>query len=76
MDGSTVPREANGLKKDTPFDTMPIFVKAGAILPMMDAKESIPDAIRFNPLYFHVWPGIDAEFDYYEDDGISAFVFG
>jgi alpha-D-xyloside xylohydrolase len=50
-----------------PIDTLPLFVKAGSILPMGSAVESTdePQAIA----NVRVYPGQDADFALYRDDG-------
>ena len=53
---------------DTPIDSMPLFVKAGSILPTgpaMQYVDEIPDA----PYTVTVYPGRDACFTLYEDSG-------
>ena len=53
---------------ETKFDEVPMFVKAGSILPMapvmMYAEES-----KWDNLDIIVYPGADAEFVLYEDEG-------
>lgn len=61
--GQTVEAEA-------PLDRLPIYVKAGSILPMtqsMQYTDEIPDA----PVVLKVFAGRDAEFELYEDEGDS-----
>ena len=53
-----------------PIDRMPVFVKAGSIIPMappMDYSDQKP----VDPLTLDVYAGKAAEFRLYEDDGIS-----
>ena len=53
---------------DTPIDSMPLFVKAGSVLPtapVMQYVDEIPDA----PYTLTVYPGADASFTLYEDAG-------
>ena len=53
---------------ETKFDEVPMFVRAGSILPMapvmMYAEES-----KWDNLDIVVYPGADAEFTLYEDEG-------
>ena len=53
---------------ETKFDEVPMFVKAGSILPiapvMMYAEES-----RWDDLEIVIYPGADATFTLYEDEG-------
>lgn len=51
-----------------PIDRIPVFVKSGSILPMtcfMNYVDEIPDA----PIELRVYPGKDARFELYEDEG-------
>ncbi len=53
---------------DTPIDRMPLFVRAGSILPtspVMQYVDEIPDA----PYTVTVYPGANADFTLYEDSG-------
>jgi len=52
---------ANIVKVEAPLDIIPIFVKAGSIIPMRGEG---------NKIELRVYPG-EGEFLYYEDDGIS-----
>lgn len=55
---------------DTPIDSMPLFVRAGSILPMtqeMQYADEIPDA----PYEITVYPGCNGSFTVYEDSGDS-----
>lgn len=52
-----------------PIDTIPLFVRAGSIVPM---GADIPNTATAQPLKeVRVYPGRDAEFALYDDDGIS-----
>ena len=52
-----------------PLDDLPVFVKAGAIIPMQNAVETTADP-GDGILRIHVWYGPDStSFTYYEDDG-------
>ena len=53
---------------DAPIERMPIFVKAGSIIPVTEGLQYAsqkPDA----PVLLKVYPGADAEFTLYEDEG-------
>jgi len=52
-----------------PIDRIPLFVRAGSILPLGSAVPSTatPQAIE----RIEVYPGRDADFDLYDDDGVS-----
>ena len=49
---------------------MPLYVRAGAILPMGPVKQYTGEAVD-GPLTLHVYPGADGTFTLYEDDGHS-----
>lgn len=52
----------------SPLDTIPLFVKAGAILPL--APPSVKSAVeKFNEIELRVYPGADGCFTLYDDDG-------
>ena len=56
---------------DCPIDRMPVFVRAGSILPMAPTME-YTDQKPVDPLTLDVWSGPkDADFKLYEDDGTS-----
>ena len=53
-----------------PYERMPIFVRAGAIIPTGPEVQSTreqPDG----PLVLHIFTGADGSFSLYEDDGVS-----
>lgn len=50
------------------IDRIPVFVKAGAIIPM-EAALSYADEVVDTPLELHVYPGCDGLFTLYEDAG-------
>jgi alpha-glucosidase (family GH31 glycosyl hydrolase) len=50
--------------------SMPLFVRAGALLPIGPVKQYSDEAIE-GPLTVQVYPGADAAFTVYEDDGRS-----
>ncbi|MGH2523076.1 MAG: TIM-barrel domain-containing protein, partial [Anaerolineales bacterium] len=52
---------------EAPLGEMPLFVRAGAILPLWPVALHT-GAIRREELRLHVWPG-KGQLDYYEDDG-------
>ena len=49
-----------------PIDRIPLFVKAGSIIPMCDGAEYAGEALS-GPIKLVVFPGDDAVLDYYED---------
>jgi alpha-glucosidase/alpha-D-xyloside xylohydrolase len=61
-----------GRELDRPVDlaSMPLFVRAGALLPLGPVKQ-YSDEVVDGPLTVQVYPGADAAFTVYEDDGRS-----
>ncbi len=56
------------LEAEARLERIPVFVRAGSIVPMGPVRlhsDDLPDA----PVELHVFPGRDAEFTLYEDDG-------
>jgi len=52
---------------DAPIDTLPLFVRAGSIVPMGAPIESTSEVQRIAKV--RVYPGADAEFTLFDDDG-------
>lgn len=57
------------LNVNAPIDTIPLFVRAGSILPLGAPVENTSQAQRLEKL--RVYPGSDGEFTLYNDDGKS-----
>lgn len=55
---------------DAPLDKLPIFVRAGAIIPMT-APMNYYNAAPWDPLLLEVWPAGNSTFSLYEDDGVT-----
>jgi alpha-D-xyloside xylohydrolase len=55
------------IKVDAPVDTLPLFVRAGSIVPMGEAIESTSRKQALAKV--RVYPGADADFTLYDDDG-------
>ena len=53
-----------------PLESLPLFVRAGSILPMGPAMEYSSQSAA-NPIELRVYPGADADFALYEDDGLT-----
>jgi alpha-D-xyloside xylohydrolase len=53
---------------DAPLETIPLFVRAGSILPMTIAMQFV-DEIPGAPYQLRIYPGVDAHFTLYEDAG-------
>jgi alpha-glucosidase len=60
------------IRVEAPLETVPMFVRGGAILPMGPEKNTV-DAKPDAPLELHVFPGSNgtASVELYEDDGTS-----
>ena len=54
-----------------PIDESPVFVRAGAILPLGPIKQFTAEKAA-DPLEVRIYPGADGKFSLYEDDGESA----
>jgi alpha-D-xyloside xylohydrolase len=54
---------------DAPIDIIPLFVRAGSILPLGEPVESTNETQKIAGL--RVYPGADADFDLYNDDGTT-----
>jgi alpha-glucosidase/alpha-D-xyloside xylohydrolase len=50
--------------------TLPLFVRAGSILPMGPLKQFTTQRVDA-PLEVNIYPGADGEFTLYQDDGVS-----
>lgn len=54
--------------KEAPLERIPVFVRAGSILPMERGMMYADEQVE-TPFEIHIYPGKDAEFLLYEDDG-------
>ncbi len=52
---------------DAPIDTIPLFVRAGSILPLGSPIESTNEDQKIDRV--RIYPGADGDFDLYRDDG-------
>jgi alpha-glucosidase (family GH31 glycosyl hydrolase) len=52
------------------LETMPLYVRAGSILPLGPVKQYVGEKVE-EPLSVSIYPGADASFLLYEDDGTS-----
>ena len=57
------------LTADAPLERMPLYVKGGSIIPSYATIE--PGVNTRTQMYVDLYEGADAEFDVYEDDGVS-----
>lgn len=53
---------------EAPLERIPIFVRGGAILPIIEAAAH-SGAQDLTAITLNVWPGLNDGFDWYEDDG-------
>jgi len=58
------------ISRDVDLETLPLFVPAGAILPLGPVKQHVYEEVE-GPLSVTVYPGADGSFLLYEDDGKS-----
>ncbi len=65
---ATLHEGAQTLTVDAPLDRMPLFVRAGSILPMAPVMQFV-DELPKAPLELRVYTGADARFALYEDSG-------
>ena len=62
-------RGGQSLTVSAPIDQIPLFVRAGSILPMGTVVESTSEVQKIAKL--RVYPGVDGAFDLYRDDGTT-----
>ena len=55
-----------------PLSKLPLFVRSGAILPMMRKSFRIPKG-RINPLIVEVFPAENTNYELWEDEGKTVF---
>ena len=55
---------------ETPLDRIPVYVRAGGILPLAPARNSTQEPPS-ETVTLHVWPGPEGALHWYEDDGIT-----
>jgi alpha-glucosidase len=53
-----------------PLDTLPLFVRAGAILPLWPPM-NFPGQLPADPMTLELWPAGNTSFELYEDDGVT-----
>jgi hypothetical protein len=54
------------------LDRLPVYVRAGAIVPLRSRLEQHVGELAQNPLDIHLYPGPDDDHLLYQDDGIST----
>jgi len=55
---------------ETPLDRIPVYVRAGAILPLAAPRNSTREPLD-PTMQLHLWPGAEGTFHWYEDDGLT-----
>jgi alpha-D-xyloside xylohydrolase len=58
------------MKVDAPYEQIPLYVKAGAILPVGPAIQYVNEKPA-DPIHLFVFGGADGEFTLYEDEGLN-----
>jgi alpha-glucosidase (family GH31 glycosyl hydrolase) len=58
------------ISRNVDLETMPLYVRAGSILPLGPVKQFVGEKVD-QPLSVSIYPGGDASFLLYEDDGSS-----
>ena len=58
------------VSREVDLETMPLYIRAGSILPLGPVKQYTEEKVD-GPLSVQIYPGSDASFLLYEDDGIS-----
>jgi alpha-glucosidase/alpha-D-xyloside xylohydrolase len=56
--------------REVDLETMPIFVRAGAIIPVDPLRQYVSEKVN-GDLTFRIYTGADGDYTLYEDDGIS-----
>ena len=55
---------------ESPLDTLPLFVRAGAVIPMIETQQFVGEK-AVDTVELHCWAGGCDELNWYEDDGHS-----
>lgn len=55
---------------DAPLSKLPLFVRAGAIIPQTAPMNSF-NAAPWDPMFLELWPSGNSSFSLYEDDGVT-----
>jgi alpha-D-xyloside xylohydrolase len=57
---------------NAPLDTLPLFVRGGAIIPMIPPSSRVPEGL-IDELILDIYPGTAMEYRFYDDDGVTEF---
>lgn len=60
------------LNIEAPLDTLPLFVREGAVIPMMQPANRIP-AGQIDPLIVNIYPSSESDYVFREDEGDTHF---
>ena len=55
---------------EAPLDTLPIFIRAGTLIPMIESQQFVGEKV-IDTVELHCWAGGRDELNWYEDDGHS-----
>jgi alpha-D-xyloside xylohydrolase len=58
------------IQAEAPYDSIPVFVRAGSIVPLGPAQQYIGEKVA-DTLTLHIFQGADGAFTLYEDDGLT-----
>jgi alpha-glucosidase (family GH31 glycosyl hydrolase) len=58
------------ITRELDLSTIPLYVRAGAILPMGPVRQYATEPSQ-DPVTLQVYPGADGNFSWYQDDGVS-----
>lgn len=67
---NTIAEGGQTVTRECPIDIMPVYVKAGSIIPFGPAVQYVSEK-KWDNLEIRIYPGADAEFVLYEDEGDS-----
>ena len=70
LDRGAAPEGGRRIDAPAPFESMPLYVRAGSIMPM-GPELQYTDEKQADPVTVWVYTGADASFDLYEDDGVT-----
>ena len=57
---------------NAPLDTLPLFVRAGAVIPMSSDEQRIPESL-IDPLILEIYPASQMRYSFMEDEGVTEF---
>ncbi|MBL8157100.1 MAG: hypothetical protein JNM70_23205, partial [Anaerolineae bacterium] len=60
---------------DAPLDRLPLFVRSGAVIPMMAEQARIPEG-TVDPMIVEIYPGAEVRYAFREDEGVTEFSGG